>query len=139
MPLNGSNSWWLQVAVLPHNSGYTFYASIERFVNENGTLLQCQNYGLYSQLAEAQRGLGVVRFHVLQDVPLVDAQLAGRDAAAAVEVDPSEGGATGVVVVTASDLAGLVERLDGRPDAAHSRSEEERERRTADQSSLTTF
>lgn len=71
----------------------------------------------YSQLAEAERGLGVVRLHVLQGVPLVDAQLAGGDAAAAVVAHPGQEGAAGVVVVAASYLARLVERLQGRPDA----------------------
>lgn len=69
----------------------------------------------YSQLAEAERGPGVVRLHVLQGVPLVDAQLARGDAAAVV-ADPGQEGAAGVVVVAASYLARLVKRLEGRPD-----------------------
>lgn len=56
-----------------------------------------------------------MRLHVLQGVPLVDAQLAGGDAAA-VEGHPGQEGAAGVVVVATSDLTSLVERLEGRPD-----------------------
>lgn len=71
-----------------------------------------------------------MRLHVLQGVPLVDAQLAGGDAAAVV-ADPRQDGAAGVVVVAASYLARLVERLEGRPDAPESRSKEAKDRTSA--------
>lgn len=67
---------------------------------------------LYSQVSEKHGGLGTVRLHVLQGVPLVDAELVGRDPALVV-ADPGQKQAAWVVVVAAGHLARFVQRLKG--------------------------
>lgn len=71
---------------------------------------------LHSQVSEEDWGVGAVRLHVLHGVPLVDADLVGGDAALVV-ADPGQEQGARVVVVAAGNLAGFVQRLQGRPEA----------------------
>lgn len=67
---------------------------------------------VYSQVCEKHGRLGTVRLHILQGIPLVDAELVGRDPALVV-ADPGQKQAAWVVVVAAGHLARFVERLKG--------------------------
>ena len=66
-------------------------------------------------VGEEDRGVGAVGEDVLHGIPLVDAELIGGEATLVV-ADPGQEQAAWVVVVTAGHVAGLVERLQRRPD-----------------------
>ncbi|TNN36841.1 hypothetical protein EYF80_052993 [Liparis tanakae] len=63
-------------------------------------------------VCEENGRIGAVRLDVLHGVPLVDADLVGRDAALVV-ADPGQEQAARVVVVAAGHVARFVERLEG--------------------------
>lgn len=78
---------------------------------------------VYSQVCEEDGWIGTVRLHVLHGVPLVDTELVGCHPALVV-ADPGQKEAAWVVVMATSHLAGLVERLEGWPEADSEREED---------------